>query len=55
MLLGHASPPIVPGIADPNLATWGYKFIESLAHEHFGRHFPESSEPATERPAGIAG
>lgn len=54
MLLGHADPPTVAGIADPNLSTWGFKLIEGLAHDHFGRHFPESPVLATERPAGIA-
>ena len=53
MLIGNATPPAISGIADPNLSTWGYKFIESLAHKHFGRHFPDSSTPAIERPAGI--
>jgi hypothetical protein len=37
------------------LVTWGYQVIEGLAHEYFGRHLPEYPEPATERPAGIAG
>ncbi|MCY1141033.1 hypothetical protein OWR29_23800 [Actinoplanes sp. Pm04-4] len=54
MLLGSAEPPAVAGIDDPNLVTWGYKVIEGLAHEHFGRHFPESPVPAIERPAGFA-
>src|SRR3954465_2814050 len=53
MLLGHGEPPVVACLADPNLPTWGYRFIEALAHRYFGRHFPEFPTPAIERPAGI--
>lgn len=34
-------------------STWGYLFIEDRAHSHFGRHFPEHPNPATERPAPL--
>jgi hypothetical protein len=54
-LLGNAEPPVVDGLADPNLGSWGYQFIEELAHDYFGRHFPERPVPALERPAGIGG
>ncbi|WP_213455471.1 hypothetical protein [Rhizomonospora bruguierae] len=32
---------------------WGYKSIEDLAHEHFGRHFPERPTRATRLPAPL--
>jgi hypothetical protein len=53
MLLGHGEPPFVAA-ADPDLQVWGYKTIEGLAHEHFGRHFPPTPARVTERPAGVA-
>ena len=31
-------------------SVWGYRFIEGVAHEHFGRHFPEQPPYASERP-----
>jgi hypothetical protein len=53
MLLGNGEPPVVAGLADPNLSTWGCRFIEDLGLHDFGCHFPEFPAPATERPAGI--
>jgi hypothetical protein len=53
MLLGRGTPPVVQGLDNPSLGSWGYKFIEDLAHDHFGRHLPEEPHPAVERPTGI--
>jgi hypothetical protein len=53
MLLGHGTPPVVPGLDNPNLSVWGYQVIEEVAHEHFGRHFPEEPHPAIDRPTGF--
>lgn len=53
VLLGHGDPRTVTGIDNLNLAAWGYKHIETLAHHHFGRHFPEEPYPAIERPTSI--
>lgn len=53
MLLGRGDPPTIAGIDNPNLTVWGYRYIEGLAHHHFGRHFPLDPCPAVERPAGI--
>jgi len=33
---------------------WGYLSIEAKAHDHFGRHFPEEPNPATERPPALS-
>ncbi len=34
-------------------STWGYLYIEELAHAQFGRHFAEDPRVALERPAGF--
>src|SRR5262249_13355082 len=36
-----------------NVNVWGYLSIEYLAHEHFGRHFPEDPPIAIERPTSL--
>jgi len=33
-----------------DISGWGYCHVEDLAHDHFGRHFPESPSIATRRP-----
>jgi hypothetical protein len=43
-------PDLGPGVHE---GAWGYLFIEELAHGHFGRHFPESPNPAVERPVPL--
>ena len=39
-----------PGIHE---GAWGYLHIEDLAHDYFGRHFPEQPNPAVERPTPL--
>ncbi|MEV4515647.1 hypothetical protein AB0K00_42685 [Dactylosporangium sp. NPDC049525] len=50
-LLGHGAVPVVAGTDDPNLTTWGYMFIERLAHRHFGRHFLQEPGHTAKQPA----
>ncbi|GEL98049.1 hypothetical protein [Cellulomonas terrae] len=58
-LVGHRPLELDGGLAgliggddlDPMVgSTWGYLFIEDLAHARFGRHFPEEPLVALERP-----
>jgi hypothetical protein len=41
MLLGNCRVPAVPNLDNPDLAVWGYKFIERLVHRHFGDRGPQ--------------
>lgn len=47
-LLGNS--PLEPGGWAMGWTGWGYLEIESRAHNHFGRHFPDEPNRAVERP-----
>lgn len=45
---------LLGGHAVNDCPVWGYKSIEGVAHDRFGRHFPEQPAGATMRPAPLS-